>query len=133
MINSGLSEIKNHFGTKSHAENVSKLSERNGAAFDDFDVSDNPENIQEKIQIAEIALCAFFVEHNIPFHISAYLIGLLKVTFPDSYIQGVTLPIVNTLGGDSVGEYMSKIKSDEIALNASFINYRWLNIGVWNA
>lgn len=55
------------------------------------------------------------------------------VAYSNCYIQGVTLPVVNTLEGDSTGEYKIKIKCDEIAVNASFINYRLLKIGVWNA
>ena len=138
MINSGLSEIKNHFGTKSHAENVSKLSERNSAAFDDFDVSDSPENILEKIQIAEIALCAFFVEHNIPFHISAYLIGLLKVIFPDSYIASkLTLSrlkcnkiITNVLSKVEVSRIIESARHHKFSIfvdeSTDISNVKWL-------
>ena len=43
-------------------------------------------------------------------------------------MQGVSLPMVNTLGADYTGKNKTKIKSDEIAIKASFSRKLTLNL-----
>ena len=46
-------------------------------------------------------------------------------------MQGVTLLIVDSLGGDYAGGNRRKIKSDEMAVNASFSRKLTLNFSSW--
>ena len=43
-------------------------------------------------------------------------------------MQGVPLPMVNTLGDDYTGKNKTKIKNNEIAIKASFLRKLTLNL-----
>ena len=82
----------------------------------------------------------FFVEHNIPFHISAYLIGLLKVIFPDSYIASkLTLSrlkcnkiITNVLSKVEVSRIIESARHHKFSIfvdeSTDISNVKWLTL-----
>lgn len=79
---SGFYDMKSHFKTAGHVENVAK-SKSHVPLTQHFASSTNPTS-SHKATSAEILFCHFLAEHNIPFTAADHFSDLVKSMFPDS-------------------------------------------------
>lgn len=79
-----LSVIKKHAKTKKHISSVNSIGTRQNSMIS-F-INNDQLKLVEQTKMAEILLCSFISEHNLPFNISDYLVKTCKAAFPDSKV-----------------------------------------------
>lgn len=85
----GKTEISRHANTEKHIKNVKKI-QQTPKIQNFLKTTESPLNV--KIKSAEIALAAFFAEHNVALTTVEHFVPLLQQVVPDSKIlAGITL------------------------------------------
>jgi len=80
-----LSVIKKHSLTKKHLNSVNSIGRKQNSILTFINNTDQFK-LAEKTKNADILLCSFTSEHNLPFNISDHLVKTCKVAYPDSTI-----------------------------------------------